>query len=206
MQKERRGTKRPAKKESKPLKINLRLIFFAVICVFILIVKMLPSTPLKNKIKEAATKNTDYIEMFSEIKEVFKNHAAGTKEFIFPVSGVITSEFGKRTDPITLEESEHFGIDIDSPMDTKVKAAAKGIVLRAESNNYYGKYIMIDHGNGIVSLYGHLNKMSVSTGEVIKKGDIIALSGNSGRTTGPHLHFEIRKENIPVNPLDYLKP
>ena len=204
MQKERRGQKRPKKKDSKPLKINLKLVFFAVMCVFILIVKMLPSSPIKNKLKEAATKNTDYIEMFSEIKEVFKNHAAGTKEFIFPLKGEITSEFGKRTDPVTSEESEHFGIDIDSPMDTKVKAAAKGIVLRAESNNYYGKYVMIDHGNGISSLYGHLNEISVSPGDVINKGDFIALSGNSGRSTGPHLHFEIRKDNTPVNPLDYL--
>ena len=123
----------------------------------------------------------------------------GTGTFAYPARGRITSGFGRRWG------KNHNGIDIALPTGTPVKAADGGTVTFSGRQGTYGYLVIIDHGAGYTSYYGHNSKNLVSKGDKVHKGQTIALSGNTGRTTGPHLHFEVRKFGVPVNPINYLK-
>ncbi len=122
----------------------------------------------------------------------------GTGTFSTPARGSITSRYGRRWGRL------HEGIDIGAPVGTPVKAADGGEVIYTGSSGGYGKLIKIDHGGGFVTYYGHLSKISVKVGDKVYKGQTIGAVGNTGRSTGPHLHFEIRKNGSPVNPTKYL--
>ncbi len=118
---------------------------------------------------------------------------------------VVTSEFGYRTDPFTGQTSGHGGIDLAVPTGTPVRAALSGTVtVSSYSQSSYGYYIMIDHGDGLATLYGHCSQLLVSVGQTVETGDVIALSGSTGRSTGPHLHFEVRVNGTRVDPRSYL--
>jgi murein DD-endopeptidase MepM/ murein hydrolase activator NlpD len=123
---------------------------------------------------------------------------------LWPVNGVLLSRFGERTDPFSGEGAIHAGVDISAPNGTPVHAAADGIVGRAEYYGGYGKLIVIDHGNGMSTRYGHLSRFNVVPGQEVRRGDIIAYSGSTGRATSPHLHFEVRMGGAAVNPHPYL--
>lgn len=123
---------------------------------------------------------------------------------MWPVNGVLLSRFGERTDPFSGEGAIHAGVDISAPMGTPVHAAADGIVSRAEYYGGYGKLVTIDHGNGVSTRYGHLSRFDCVPGQEVRRGDIIAYSGSTGRATSPHLHFEVRLGGIAVNPHPYL--
>jgi hypothetical protein len=118
-----------------------------------------------------------------------------------PVQGGIVSPFGRRTIINDLERSPHSGVDLKATEGTPIKAANKGQVVLVEDHFFGGLSIVIDHGGGIHSMYFHLSHASVKVGEVVEKGDLIGLSGSSGRATGPHLHFGIRLNGERVNPL-----
>ncbi|MBN2349679.1 MAG: M23 family metallopeptidase [Bacteroidales bacterium] len=121
------------------------------------------------------------------------------KELIF-----ISSYFGVRQDPFTGSQKAHYGIDYVGKKGTKIYATGDGIVTLSEnSRNGYGNEIVIDHGFGYSTCYGHLKKIMVNEGETVKRGQVIGLMGNSGRSTGTHLHYEIRHNNNPVNPVYY---
>lgn len=122
----------------------------------------------------------------------------GTGSFKMPTRGSLSSRFGTRWG------SMHAGIDLAAPIGTPVNAADGGTVTFVGQKSGYGNFIMIDHGSGYVSCYGHLSKFYVTRGEKVFKGQKIAAVGNTGRSTGPHLHFEIRKNGNPVNPLKYV--
>ncbi|MDD2482075.1 MAG: M23 family metallopeptidase [Lutispora sp.] len=122
----------------------------------------------------------------------------GTGTFSTPTRGSITSRFGRRWGRL------HEGIDIAAPVGTAVKAADGGEVIFAGTSGTYGKLIKVDHGGGFVTYYGHLSKINVKVGAKVYKGQNIGSVGNTGRSTGPHLHFEIRKNGSPVNPSKYL--
>jgi murein DD-endopeptidase MepM/ murein hydrolase activator NlpD len=124
---------------------------------------------------------------------------------LWPVVGPITSSFGEREDPFNGEGAFHAGIDISSSFGQPVRATADGTVMVAGLASGYGREIMIDHGNGIQTLYGHLSGFAVTSGEQVKIGQIIGYVGTSGRSTGPHLHYEVRIRNTPVNPHKYLR-
>lgn len=125
---------------------------------------------------------------------------------LWPVEGRITSGFGERTDPFNSGEGAfHRGIDISSSYGTRVIAPADGVVRFASFMNGYGRAIIIDHGQGITTLYGHLSGFGVSQGQIIHRGDTLGYVGLSGRSTGPHLHYEVRIFNTPVNPYKYLR-
>jgi murein DD-endopeptidase MepM/ murein hydrolase activator NlpD len=124
---------------------------------------------------------------------------------LWPVVGPITSSFGERQDPFNGEGAFHAGIDISSSFGQPVRATADGVVLVAGLASGYGREIMVDHGNGIQTLYGHLSGFAVTSGEQVKIGQIIGYVGTSGRSTGPHLHYEVRIRNTPVNPHKYLR-
>ncbi|HNM99782.1 MAG TPA: M23 family metallopeptidase [Turneriella sp.] len=122
------------------------------------------------------------------------------KAFIHPVDGRITSGFGVRRDPFTEKHKFHKGIDIACSIGTPVVASAEGTVVFAGSKKGYGKTIIVEHRNGYRTLYGHLSKYSVKAGTKVKQGQKIALSGMTGRATGPHLHFEVRRQGQPERP------
>lgn len=124
--------------------------------------------------------------------------------FIWPVSGYITSDFGNRTHPIFKVTSFHSGIDIGASSGTSIKAADSGEVMYAGWRGGYGRTVIIDHGSGETSLYGHCSSLNVSEGQTINKGDIIASVGSTGYSTGPHLHFEIRVDGEPQDPMGWL--
>lgn len=124
---------------------------------------------------------------------------------LWPVEGRIGSAFGERQDPFSGEGAFHSGIDIDAPFGTPVRAAGDGLVTSAGRESGYGREITIDHGHGISTLYGHLSAFAVLPGQRVAAGQVIGYVGESGRATGPHLHYEVRIRNIPVNPHPFLR-
>lgn len=126
---------------------------------------------------------------------------SGRAPFIWPVAGgEVSSGFGPRG------ESHHDGIDIRSPMGTAVRAARAGRVLYSDRLPGYGNLIILDHGGGYASVYAHNRKNQVRTGDDVRQGEAVAEVGETGKTTGPNLHFEIRQDNVARNPLFYLPP
>ena len=123
---------------------------------------------------------------------------------LWPVRGQITAGFGQRMDPFSGEGAFHAGVDISVPFGTKVQAAADGIVLEAGPESGYGNQILIDHGYGLTTKYGHLSKIFVVVGQELKRGQAIGAVGMTGKTTGPHLHYEVLIHDTPVNPTKYL--
>jgi len=124
---------------------------------------------------------------------------------IWPVVGEITGHFGERLDPFSGEGAFHAGMDIASHYGDEVRASADGIVIEVGRRAGYGRLVIIDHGFGVSTWYGHLSNFNTQIGTHVKRGDIIGYEGASGRSTGPHLHYEVRIYNTPVNPWRYLK-
>ena len=132
---------------------------------------------------------------------------AATTPTLWPVVGPITSSFGEREDPILGggEAEFHPGLDISGPLGTPIHATADGIVTAAELVNGYGRMVRIDHGHGLQTCYGHMSGFAVTAGESVSRGQVIGYIGHSGRTTGNHVHYEVRIHNVPVNPHKYLR-
>jgi len=124
---------------------------------------------------------------------------------LWPVEGQVTGSFGERIDPFNGEGAFHSGVDIGSSYGTPVVAPADGVVMMTETLGGYGKTIMIEHGNGVSTRYGHLSGYAVTAGQHVHRGDVIGYVGESGRSTGPHLHYEVRINDTPVNPYKYLR-
>jgi murein DD-endopeptidase MepM/ murein hydrolase activator NlpD len=124
---------------------------------------------------------------------------------LWPVDGQISASFGERIDPFNGEGAFHSGVDIRSAYGTPVVAPADGTVTFTDMLGGYGRLIMIDHGNGISTRYGHLSGFAVTEGQQVHRGDVIGYVGTSGRSTGPHLHYEVRINDTPVNPYKYLR-
>jgi murein DD-endopeptidase MepM/ murein hydrolase activator NlpD len=124
---------------------------------------------------------------------------------IWPLKGEIGSRFGVRTDPFSGEGAEeHLGIDISGPYGADVHSSADGIVILSGRMSDYGNLVIVDHGNGVTTRYAHLSRFAAHTGQHVNKGDLLGYVGLSGRTTGPHLHYEVRINDRPVDPLAYL--
>lgn len=123
---------------------------------------------------------------------------------ISPTKGWITSAFGYRTSPYTKKPSLHQGLDIAALYGTSVRATGDGVVTYTGYDSGYGKLISIDHGYGMVTRYGHNSQVFVVMGQQVKRGEVIATVGNTGRTTGPHLHYEVRLDDVPVDPQNYI--
>ncbi len=126
--------------------------------------------------------------------------AADNNTFMCPVSGRISSEYGYRIHPITREYSMHGGLDIAANSGTDINVAYSGTVTSTGYSNSYGYYIIVSHNDNIQTLYAHCSKIIASKGDEVSKGDVIALVGNTGRTTGSHLHFEVRIAGCRINP------
>ena len=124
---------------------------------------------------------------------------------LWPVDGRVGSGFGDRQDPINGEGAFHPGIDIDAPWGTPVRAAGDGVVVAMNHGAGYGHEITIDHRHDVTTIYGHLSSIAIVPGEHVTRGQVIGYVGQTGRATGPHLHYEVRVHNVPVNPHRYLR-
>ncbi len=131
--------------------------------------------------------------------------ANATVPSIWPVHGSVTAGFGQRMDPFSGEGAFHAGLDISAPSGTSVVAAADGIVFYAGPDQGYGNEVLVDHGYGIKTKYGHLSKIYVVLGQEVRRGQKIGAVGTTGKSTGPHLHYEVLIHETPVNPTKYLR-
>lgn len=141
------------------------------------------------------------INQINEEIEVIEEVAAGigTGSFITPLDGTFTSGYGERWGRF------HQGIDIAAQTGTPIKAADNGEVIFVGDSGSYGLLVKLDHNNGYITYYAHCSKINVSVGDIVNQGDVISLVGNTGNSTGPHCHFEIRYDNKHKNPLEYVK-
>ena len=132
------------------------------------------------------------------------NYTGGKLGWPVPGRSTISSGYGSRTSPIKGKGEFHTGLDIPAPTGTKIYAAESGKVINSGSINGYGYTVIIDHGNGLSTLYGHNSQLKVKVGQKVKRGDVIALAGSTGWSTGPHCHFEVRINGKHTNPWSYL--
>jgi murein DD-endopeptidase MepM/ murein hydrolase activator NlpD len=141
-----------------------------------------------------------------ELQEYFEDQRSllASTPSVWPTRGWVTSDFGVRLDPITAERVMHRGMDIASPHGQPVVSPSDGTIVFAGVENGYGKVLVVDHGYGVKTRYGHLAEIFVKVGERVKRGSRIAAVGNTGRSTGPHLHYEVRVNGIPENPRKFI--
>lgn len=149
------------------------------------------------------------IEIDTPLKETFGSGFSETISFFQTTPPImatenISSHFGQRQNPLTGVLENHRGVDYRAKMGSPIIATASGIVLKAGYSTSYGNLVEIDHGFGITSKYGHASLLMVYEGQMIQKGKVIALVGNSGLSTGPHLHFEIARDGVALNPLNFI--
>ncbi|MEN8210670.1 MAG: peptidoglycan DD-metalloendopeptidase family protein [Thermodesulfobacteriota bacterium] len=148
------------------------------------------------------TQVLDFTNLIKELEQ--KRNLFASTPSIRPVKGWISSRFGYRKSPFTGRKEFHSGLDIATKSGTKLVATANGRISYAARKGYIGNLVIIDHGFGMVTKYGHLKKILVKRGQKVKRGDVIGLIGNTGRSTGPHVHYEVRVNGTPVNPLKYI--
>jgi murein DD-endopeptidase MepM/ murein hydrolase activator NlpD len=149
---------------------------------------------------QLTAKETEVTNMLKD----YKQGQAPTGKLLWPTNGKISSNFGPRTSKTTGRTRMHNGIDLYAPLGTPVIAADSGQVLKAEYDGGYGYLILLYHGGGVATFYAHLSGFNVGTGQFVEKGQIIGYVGNTGYTTGYHLHFEVRINGQPKNPGGYL--
>lgn len=152
---------------------------------------------VKPEVKKKAV-TTTRISTSSKISNEYKNIGV---TLIRPISGTITSRFGSRS---SVRVGAHTGLDIAAPKGTSIKAAAGGTVIHAGWKGSLGNLVIISHGNGVQTYYGHCSKILVSAGQQVSQGDIIAKVGSTGNSTGPHLHLEVRVNGVALNPQNYV--
>ncbi len=124
---------------------------------------------------------------------------------IWPVLGHITDSFGERLDPFSGEGAFHTGVDVGADYGAPVHCTADGVIVTADTHTGYGRVVIVDHGFGLTTWYAHLSSYAVVAGTRVKRGEVVGYTGISGRSTGPHVHYEVRMNNAPVNPWRYMK-
>jgi len=157
------------------------------------------SSALKLSLKETKENKTSLEELKNRVKVIQSKLAAAPSTW--PISGPLVSSFGYRRYPW---RGMHTGVDIKASYGAPIRATASGRVIYAGWRQGYGKTVEIDHGNGFTTLYGHASQIIAFVGEKITKGQIISYVGTTGYTTGPHLHYEVRKYDVPINPVAFL--
>jgi murein DD-endopeptidase MepM/ murein hydrolase activator NlpD len=155
----------------------------------------------------AATQDASFKALFQTWKKLDTTEPAAISiPSIQPVQSLqFTSNFGVRSDPFRGTAAMHAGVDIPGPIGTPIYATADGMVLRAERASGYGNLVELNHGKGIETRYGHLSKILVQQGSRVRRGQLIALMGSTGRSTGSHLHYEVRIDGRAVNPLPFIQ-
>lgn len=153
-------------------------------------------------VSETLVREQGVLELYNTLSE--RQNLLSATPSIKPARGWFTSKFGYRISPFTGRPVMHNGLDIAASPGAPVFAPADGIVSYAGYDPGYGKLVSIDHGYGVITRYGHLSRISVEVGQRVKRRDLVAAVGNTGRSTGPHLHYEVRVNNIPVDPINYV--
>ena len=167
---------------------------------------LLHSSSIKDGIELLKGRTTELEGHFSVLEQVAVLRAT-KRQFtpdIWPVRGAITSHYGNRADPFSGDAELHLGLDISAIYNAQIHAPADGVVIYAQRKAAYGNLVVIDHGNGLTTRFGHLNRFVVKVNQRVKKGEVIGLVGTTGRTTAPHLHYEVRMNDRPLNPKTYL--
>lgn len=160
------------------------------------------SIRLDRALKETVTREQTVLELLDLLSD--RQSLLRSTPSILPARGWFTSTFGYRINPVTGAAVLHAGLDIASNPGTPIHAPADGVVAYAGYDAGYGKLISIDHGYGVVTRYGHNSQIFVVVGQKVKRGDVIGAVGMTGRTTGPHLHYEVRLNDVPVDPMNYI--
>jgi murein DD-endopeptidase MepM/ murein hydrolase activator NlpD len=161
------------------------------------------SQELDRMLRQAKIQRQGYLAMLDTLD--VRAEVRGRIPSIRPTDlGWMSSRFGFRQDPFTEKQTFHRGLDFSVPVGSPVRVTGDGVVMAVQQQRGFGKVIKIDHGGGVVTLYAHLDEQLVKKGDKVSRGDIIARSGNTGRSSAPHLHYEIRIGNRPVNPLSYI--
>ncbi len=155
------------------------------------------------QLRGAASKQEASLQMLIEYFEDKRSLYASTPS-LWPVRGWVTSHFGNRMSPFSGIEKFHEGIDIAAQTGTPIVAPADGVVIKAGFGTGYGNMVEISHGYGIKTIYAHNSRLNVKAGQRVRRGDIISYVGDSGSSTGPHLHYEVRLNGLPVNPTKYM--
>jgi murein DD-endopeptidase MepM/ murein hydrolase activator NlpD len=155
------------------------------------------------QLKGAASKQETSLQMLIEYFEDKRSLYASTPS-VWPVRGWVTSPFGNRTSPFSGILKFHEGMDIAAQTGTPVVAPADGVVIKAGFGTGYGNMVELSHGYGIKTVFAHNSRLNVKAGQRVKRGDVISYVGDSGSSTGPHLHYEVRLNGLPVNPVRYL--
>jgi len=155
------------------------------------------------QLKGAASKQEASLQMLIEYFEDKRSLYASTPS-VWPVRGWVTSPFGNRTSPFSGILKFHEGMDIAAQTGTPVVAPADGVVIKAGFSTGYGNMVEISHGYGLKTVFGHNSRLNVKAGQRVKRGDVISYVGDTGSSTGPHLHYEVRVNGLPVNPVKYL--
>jgi murein DD-endopeptidase MepM/ murein hydrolase activator NlpD len=157
-----------------------------------------------DRLKESLLVDGKNLEVICEKLDIRRTYLESLPS-LWPARGLIASRFGVRVSPFTNTKVFHHGLDIDAPKGSQVKAAAGGKVVRGGIESLYGNLVEIDHGNGYRTVYAHLSERLVEAGDTVPRGGVIGKVGETGRTTGPHLHYEVRVNGLPVNPVRFLK-
>lgn len=151
---------------------------------------------------DASFLNKKMQDLFDQSKD--KIRFAGAIPNELPIGGWVTSEFGMRNHPLSHNYKMHEGIDIASPSGSPIKAPADGVVIYAGYAGGYGQVVVLDHGYGIVTLYAHASKLNVKLGDRVSRGKTLSFVGNTGASTGPHVHYEVRVDGIPTDPMSFV--
>ncbi|ATB32011.1 peptidase M23 [Melittangium boletus DSM 14713] len=161
---------------------------------------------LPGKLDRLSAEATRQEQSLQELQAYFQDQKSllASTPSVWPTRGWVTSDFGQRLDPYTAERVGHSGMDIAAPHGKEVSAPSDGTVVFSGLEGGYGNVIVIDHGYGIKTRFGHLSKLLVKAGDKVKRGMLIANVGNTGRSTGPHLHYEVRVNGIPQNPRKFI--
>ena len=155
------------------------------------------------QLKGAASKQEASLQMLIEYFEDKRSLYASTPS-VWPVRGWVTSPFGNRTSPFSGILKFHEGMDIAAQTGTPIVAPADGVVIKAGFSTGYGNMVEISHGYGLKTIFGHNSRLNVKAGQRVKRGDVISYVGDTGSSTGPHLHYEVRSNGLPVNPVKYM--
>ncbi|MEW5739223.1 MAG: M23 family metallopeptidase [Myxococcota bacterium] len=161
---------------------------------------------LTQKLDKLSAEATRQEQSLQELQAYFQDQKSllASVPSVWPVRGWVTSDFGSRLDPYTSERVMHAGLDIAGPHGKEIIAPSDGTVVFAGLEGGYGNVLVVDHGYGIKTRYGHLASINVKPGEKVKRGDIMAMMGNTGRSTGPHLHYEVRVNGVAQNPRKFI--
>ena len=165
-----------------------------------------PSLDIASSLRSLDDKVGTLTEKSSRLESIFESQREmlASTPSVWPVRGYLSAAFGNRIDPFTGQPDFHPGLDISTPRGTKIVAPADGVIVFAGQKNGYGNAVVIDHGYGIMTRYGHLDGFEARPGQRVRRGDVIGFVGSTGRSTAPHLHYEVWVNDQARNPIQYI--